>query len=161
MSDDSSTGPDQFEDPLSNYEPVEYASEFHRVLAEEPVSIISSKPFVQLTADASIGEAAQALAESKSSSLLVMEDQKLVGIFTERDILEKVADQFDQKTETPVREVMTSDPTVVYESDPVGMAVAAIAVAGHRHVPLLKLDGTVMGILSPKHVLGCLREHLD
>ncbi|NND96813.1 MAG: CBS domain-containing protein [Pirellulaceae bacterium] len=161
MADDAPTEPDQFEDPLSNYEPVEYATEFQRVLAEESVSIIRSKPFVQLTADSSIREATQALAESKVSSLLVVEDQKLVGIFTERDFLEKVAEQFPQKSTSPVREVMTSDPMVVYETDPIGTAVAAIAVAGHRHVPVLKMDGTVMGILSPKRVLACLREHLD
>lgn len=161
MSDDAPTGPDSFEDPLSNFEPVEYASNFQRVLAEEPISNIPSRPFIQLTADASIGEATQALAESNVSSLLVVEDEKLVGIFTERDILEKVADQYSQKSASPVREVMTSDPTVVYESDPIGMAVAAIAVAGHRHVPVLKMDGTVMGILSPKRVLASLREHLD
>jgi CBS domain-containing protein len=158
---DAPTGPDEFEDPLSDYEPVEYASEFHRVLAEESVSIIPSKPFIQVTADSSIGEAVQGLAESKVSSLLVVEDKELVGIFTERDILEKVAEQFPQKSASPVREIMTSDPTVVYETDPIGTAVAAIAVAGHRHVPVLKMDGTVLGILSPKRVLACLREHLD
>jgi CBS domain-containing protein len=161
MTDDAPTEADPFEDPLSNYEPVEYASEFHRVLAEESVSIIPSKPFVQVTADSTIGEATQALADSKVSSLLVVDDHKLVGIFTERDILEKVADKFPEQSASPVREVMTSDPTVVYETDPIGTAVAAIAVAGHRHVPVLKMDGTVMGILSPKRLLASLRQHLD
>lgn len=160
MKDASQTDPDAFEDPLSDYEPAEYKSELHRVLAEDTVSSLESSPFVQVTAASSIREAVQALHESKVSSLLVVEDDKLVGIFTERDMLEKVADQYAQQASHPVREVMTSSPTVVYETDPVGTAVAAIAVAGHRHVPVLKIDGTIAGIVSPRRVLSFLNTHL-
>ena len=157
---DAQIDPDAFEDPLSNYEPAVYASELHRVLAEEPVSAIQSQPFVKVSVDASIQEAMQALSESEVSSLLVVDKEKLVGIFTERDVLENIAEHLPQLSSTPVREVMTSDPTVVYESDPVGTAVAAIAIAGHRHVPVLRIDGSVLGIVSPRRVLECLNKHV-
>lgn len=153
--------PDAFSDPLSNYEPSEYASEIHRLLAEESVSVVPSTPFVQVAADATTEQAIQALHESKVSSLLVVDGSKLVGIFTERDVLEKAAGRLSELADQPVADVMTADPTVVYESDPVGTAVAAIAVAGHRHVPVLKMDGSVMGILSPKRVLSFLRTKMS
>ena len=156
----SPSDPDEFEDPLSDFEPTEFPSELHRVLGEESVSAVQSKPYSQVSVTSTIAEAIESLHDSKVSSLLVVEDRKLVGIFTERDVLEKVADQYPQMASRPVGEVMTSNPTVVYETDPVGTAVAAIAVAGHRHVPVLKMDGSVMGIVSPKRVLSFLNPHL-
>jgi signal-transduction protein with cAMP-binding, CBS, and nucleotidyltransferase domain len=157
----SSSDPAEFEDPLSDFEPVVYASELHRVLGEETVDAVQSKPWTQVSVSATIAEAVVLLHESKVSSLLVVDGEKLVGIFTERDVLEKVADQFSKLASHPVGEVMTSNPTVVYETDPVGTAVAAIAVAGHRHVPVLKMDGSLLGIVSPKRVLSFLNPHLD
>jgi len=150
-----------FEDPLSNYEPASYSSALQRVLAEEPVSEVPSKPFAQVEADACVGDAVKVLHDAQVSSLLVMENGKLVGIFTERDVLESVAERFSRVASASVREVMTCDPTVVYECDPVGTALEAVAVAGHRHVPVLSLDGTPIGVISPCRLLRFLETYLD
>ena len=160
MAETSPNASDDFDDPLNDFEPTEYSSELHRALAEDTVAAIQSSPFIQVTSESSIHDAHQALEELSASSLLVVEGEKLVGIFTERDFLEKVADRISQLSQEPVRDVMTSNPSVVYESDPVGTAVAAIAVEGHRHVPVLKLDGSVMGIVSPKRILRFLEERM-
>ncbi|WP_182866088.1 CBS domain-containing protein [Rhodopirellula sp. JC639] len=161
MSGTPQSDPDDFDDPLSNYEPTQYASELHRVLAEESIDSMRSTPIAEVTADTTIRDATKKLSELKVSSLLVIDDEKLVGIFTERDVLEKVAENYQELVDHPVSEVMSADPTVVYETDPVGMALAGIAVAGHRHVPVLKMDGTVLGIVSPKRVLRHLSPNLD
>ncbi len=150
-----------FRDPLSDYESPEYASELQRALGEELVCEIQCRPYVHVRASAPIRQAVQALHGSHSSSLLVVDDGKVVGIFTERDVLERVAEQFQKLASHPVREVMTCDPTVVYESDPVGTALAAIAVAGHRHVPVLKVDATLDGIVSPRRVFHFLEKHFE
>ncbi len=152
---------DTFEDPLSNYEPVEYKSELQRVLAEDPVTEIQLESDFIVEADTSIGEAIRLMHAKQVSCLLVVDGRALVGVFSERDVLERVAERFDQLSAAPVRLVMTSDPTVVYESDPVGAAVAAIAIAGHRHVPVLKLDGTPTGIVSPRCLLRFLEQYFD
>ncbi len=156
MSDVSQLDPEAFEDPLSNYEPAEYPSELHRALAEDSVDGIESRPFVRVSASAPIRDALQAMHGLGVSSLLVVRDHNVVGIFTERDVLEKVAERFETLASDPVSSVMTSDPTVIYESDPAAAAVAAIAIAGHRHVPVLTVDGTVAGIISPLRVIHYL-----
>lgn len=153
MSDVFNSDPEVFVDPLSNYDPIEYPSELHRVLAEESVSAIESRPFVQVSSTTPIRDAVQSMYGLGISSLLVVRDQEVVGIFTERDILEKVAERFERLAAQPVSQVMTSDPTVVYESDSVATAVAAIAVAGHRHVPVLTFTGTPAGVVSPLRVI--------
>ncbi len=161
MNDVSRFTLDAFEDPLSDFEPPEYSCEFQRVLAEESVSALASQPYVHIRASAPIRQAVQALHGSHASSLLVTDNGKVVGIFTERDVLERVAEQFSKLASRPVREVMTTEPTVVYECDPVGTALAAIAVAGHRHVPVLRVDGTLEGIVSPRCVFDFLEQYFE
>ncbi len=143
---------DAFEDPLSNFEPTEYESEVARALAEDPVTVIELTPDVRVGVDTPVREAIRILHDRQVSSLMVVEAEKLVGIFTERDFLERVAEQFPKWEDVSIGQVMTPHPTVVYESDPVGAAVAAIAIAGHRHVPVIDADGKPLGIVSPRRV---------
>ena len=152
MPEFSRIDPSAFDDPLSDYEPVEYASELERAFAEETVDAIQLRPFAQISPSASVCEAIQALHESEVSSLLVVEEGGLVGIFTERDVLERVVERYRKLSDTAVSDVMTTDPTVIYETDPAAAAVAAIAVAGHRHVPVLGVDDTLLGVVSPRRV---------
>ena len=160
MTDEQSPDPTEFEDPLSDFEPAQYASELERALAEETVAKIQLKPYLQFSPDTSVNEAVRQLHESKVASALVVDDNgNLVGLFTERDVLERVAEGFERNTKQPVSEVMTSEPTVVYESDPAATAIAAIAVEGHRHVPVLDIDGKVLGLASPRRVFDFMVKH--
>lgn len=152
MTDFSET---EFEDPLSNYEPTAYDSPCEQALGERLVSELNAQPMVTVSSDLTVSEAIHKLRESKISSLLVVDDEKLLGIFTERDILEQVAENFASVADQPVTEFMTKDPLVVYSSDPASTALAAIAVAGYRHVPVLDGDA-VVGILSPRRVFAFL-----
>ena len=151
----------EFEDPLSDYEPIQYESELHRALAEELVDQIESKPFIQVTPSTTIRQSIRALHESKVSSLLVVDEGKLVGIFTERDVLERVAEQYPKMADTAVSEVMTTNPTVIYETDPAAVALAAIAVGGHRHVPVMAVNNMIQGIVSPKRVFRFIEKYYD
>ncbi|NNE01327.1 MAG: CBS domain-containing protein [Pirellulaceae bacterium] len=151
----------EFKDPLSDYEPVAYDSELHRALAEDTVDALTSQPCIEVEPSATVGEAIDRLHAANASSLLVVSDGKVVGIFTGRDVLEKVAERYANWADTAVGEVMTANPTVVYQTDPVAIALAAIAVAGHRHVPVLAIDGTSRGILSPRRVFDFIEKHFD
>lgn len=148
----------EFEDPLENYEPQEYGDSVAEALAEETVASIRSKPYAEISPDKPVYGALQALAGLKVASLLVVKDQKLVGVFTERDALERVASRYHDVKHLPVREVMTANPVVVYETDPAGAALSAIAVAGYRHVPVLDIHDHVVGVISPHRVFEFLQK---
>ncbi len=148
---------EDFVDPLSNYEPRQYSDAIQEALAEETVAAIRSRPHAEISPDNTIYSALQALAGLQVASLLVVDKGRLVGVFTERDVLERVALRFDEVKDRPVREVMTSNPVVVYESDPAGAALSAIAVAGFRHVPVVDLNGAVVGVISPRRVFEFLQ----
>ena len=146
-------------DPLSDFEPVEYASELERAFVEDCVEAIEAKPFLQISPSTPVHEAVEMLNDSGASSLLVVKDERLAGIFTERDVLEKIAEQYPRLLNEPVEKFMTADPTIIYQSDPAASAAAAIAVAGHRHVPVLDLNENVQGIVSPRRVFDFIEKH--
>ena len=68
--------------------------------------------------------------------LLVTEGGALVGIFTDRDAILKVAGQ--RRKRPHVGEVMTHDPVILRSGDPVAVAIHKMAVGGFRHVPIVK-----------------------
>lgn len=150
-----------FEDPLSDYEPREYASELKRALVEDTVDEMQCRPLLQIRPTATIRQAVQTMAGSVTGSLMVVDEGRVIGIFTERDVLERVAEQFEKWANRPVSEVMTTDPTVVYETDPAAAAVAAIAIAGHRHVPVVGMDDRLVGVVSPRRVFDFIEKHDD
>ena len=160
MIDVPMSDPDQFEDPLSNFEPVKFDDELERALMEEPVSAIQSQPFFEIEVSTPIRHAVQVLQRRNVSSLLVVDAGRLVGIFTERDVLERVAERFASISSAPVGDVMTPNPLVVFDTDSAATALAAIAAAGYRHVPVLNQLQEVVGILSPRRVFAFIEHRL-
>lgn len=144
--------PEEFEDPLENFDPKTYDDPLEKALAEQSVSAINSHPYARISPDATVYEALQKLGELQHACLLVEENESLVGVFSDRDVLKKVALEFDEVKDRPVRDFMTTDPVVVYETDSSAAALTVMAVLGFRHVPVLDLDDKIVGIISPQRV---------
>ncbi|MCA9258898.1 MAG: CBS domain-containing protein [Planctomycetales bacterium] len=158
MADQKQVNPDvaEFEDPLCNYEPAKFDDAIAQALAERPVADIQIHPYSQVTSRTTVRRAMQALSGLRISSLLVIDHDKLTGVFTERDVLERVADRFEELCDRPISEVMTTNPVVVRDTDPLGAALAAIVAGGYRHVPVINWDDKVVGIVSPRRVVSAL-----
>jgi len=155
-----SPDPEQFQDPLENYEPRTYADKLEQALAEQTAAEIHSTPFVSLPPQTPVREAIQRLAELHVASLLIAEQGKLVGVFSDRDVLDKVALEYDDVIDRPVSEVMAREPVFVYDTDFAGAVLSVMAVSGYRHVPVLTLDKKIVGIASPQRVSEFLEQYL-
>jgi signal-transduction protein with cAMP-binding, CBS, and nucleotidyltransferase domain len=83
---------------------------------------------------------------------LVLEDGKLVGIFTERDLLNKLTGKDAVAQQTVVRELMSVNPETLSETDSVATAVNKMSIGRYRHIPVRKSDGSYT-VTSIKHVL--------
>lgn len=162
-----SRGPQQpaegepFQDPLENYEPRTYADPLEEALAERTVEEMPLRPFTTIAPEASVRRALSVLAGLEISCLLVAEEGHLLGVFSERDVLSRVALRYDQVKDRAVREVMTPDPVHVYSTDSVAAALCVMAVSGYRHVPVLDPDETLVGIASPQRITAFLQEHFE
>jgi CBS domain-containing protein len=151
--------PDDFQDPLENYEPKTYDDPLEQALADETVVAIRHEPFVTISPDMLVQEAVEKLAGLHVACLLVAEDNKLVGIFSDRDVLDKVTLEYDEVKDRPVRDVMTDSPIYVHEGDSAAAALSVMAVSGYRHVPVLATGGDLVGIISPQRVTAFLQQH--
>ena len=153
---------EEFQDPLENYDPPTYQDPLERALAEEEVTAIQASPYAVIAATATVDEALKKLVGDEIACLLVEDDQhKLVGVFSDRDVLDKVALEYQDVKNRPVRDVMTSQPVYVYQTDSAAAALSVMAVSGYRHVPVVDLNEKIVGIISPKRVARFLNKHLD
>lgn len=157
--DDISPDGKEFQDPLENYDPRRYGGPLERALAEETVAAIQSTPYVSIPPEMPIHEALGRLAALHVACLLVEKDDRLVGVFTDRDALDQVALEFDEVKDQPVSSVMTKDPVYVNDSDSSAAALSVMAVSGYRHVPVLGLDGKTLGIASPQRITAFLQRY--
>ena len=152
------TAPSEEFDPLSNFDPKTYQDALEESLSENTVAEIRHSPHTTIRPHQTVAEAIQLLAAQHVSCLLVEQEGKLMGVFSDRDALNKAALE-PENMQRPVREVMNANPTYVYDQDPVAAALCVMAVAGYRHVPVLDLNEKVVGIVSPQRVTEFLSTH--
>lgn len=150
---------DEFADPLENYDAPVYADALEEALATRTVADLEALPCETIPADMSISEAVKKLAAIHHACLLVEEEGRLAGLFTDRDLLDRVVLEYEDCRDQPVRTVMTPDPVYVSESDCPAAVLAVMAVSGFRHVPVLNADGMIAGVVSPRRITEFLLEH--
>ena len=97
--------------------------------------------------DASITETIRLMNDQNIGAMLVMEDDDLVGIFTERDALTKVLPEGIDPISTKISEVMTKEPVCVDPSTTVEEAMSIVTNRRVRHLPILH-NGKLVGIVS-------------
>jgi CBS domain-containing protein len=154
------TQPGTFEDPLKNYDPLDSTDPLERGLCLDRVDVVQVKPFTTLDADATIQDALALMAKHEIACLLITQHDKLVGIFSERDVLNRVAHRYDEIKFKPVRDYMTDKPAAVYETDSPAKALNLMATGGFRHVPILNVEDKVVGIIGPRRVTAYLQKLL-
>ena len=94
--------------------------------------------------------AVQAMNARRVGAALVLEDDRLVGVFTERDVLRAVAEGL--VPETVVGEWMTRGPETIEPDEPAEHAAVLMIHGGFRHLPVVE-EGKVVGILSIRDLM--------
>jgi CBS domain-containing protein len=100
-----------------------------------------------VTPENSVLEAVQKMNQEHVGALLVCSEGKLVGIFTERDVLIRVVDHGRDPAATRVAEVMTRELVVVKPSTTVEEAMAVVTEKRCRHLPVME-EGELRGLVS-------------
>ena len=122
-----------------------------RSVMEDDLSKLEQE-FLDVSPDMPVDEVIKCMKEARLGCALVLDRGKLVGIFTERDILNKLTGR-DAATQTSeVKSLMSADPEILRETDSVATALNKMSLGRYRHIPFVKADGSY-AVTSIKHVL--------
>lgn len=115
--------------------------------------IIKDQEVVSATAGTTVLEAAQLMKRRKVGAVMVVENELLVGIFTERDALFRVVAEGRDAQHTQLSEVMTRSPQALHPDKPFGDALRMMHQCAFRHVPVVE-EGRPVGMISARDALG-------
>lgn len=135
-----------------------YPTELSRDLKVDSVSRLEPTEARAIATAATAADAVAAMREFGVGCLLVTEFGRVVGIFTERDLLTRVLAP-GRSLDTPMRACMTADPVTVAPKDSVRTAVRRMQKGGYRHLPVVDEGGRPVGMLSARRVVHYLVEH--
>ena len=135
------------------------AESFHLNLNDETVDHAWPKQPICVAPDSSVSDAMALLKQHRTGSVLVVRDEKLVGIFTERDALRMMAEgaSFD----TPISKVMIENVTSLSAGDSVGTAIAKMSAGKYRRLPIVDDSGKPVGLLTTTGILHYMVEHFQ
>jgi CBS domain-containing protein len=102
--------------------------------------------------DTTVREAAALMAKRGVGAILVIQEKRLVGIFTERDIVFRVVARGLETSGTRLAEVMTPDPKTIAPDKAYGVAMLTMHENGFRHLPVIE-NGVPIGIVSSRSAL--------
>lgn len=106
----------------------------------------------------SLQETLRLMRQERAGCVLVCDGEKLVGIFTERDVLDKLIGRGISESE-PVDSFMTREPACLRPSDSLGEAVRLMTEGGYRHIPLLDERGHRAGLIAARDIVNYVAEH--
>jgi CBS domain-containing protein len=127
------------------------------VTAIDVVSLEMDTPVV-VDVDTPLSEVIQQMRDGSYGCALVCRDGKLDGVFTERDVLNKVVG-IDGIADHPISEFMTPHPVSVPENAPVRNAIRVMVREGFRNMPIVDPEGGVISCVRHKDLVRFLVEH--
>ena len=116
-------------------------------------SLVTAEP------SSTVAEAATIMGERHVGSTLVMEGGRLVGIFTERDIVRALSQDFDAPGH-PISHWMTRDPRTIAKDVSVEEALEIMFAGGFRHLPVAEGE-TVLGMVSMRDLSRATAERAE
>jgi CBS domain-containing protein len=107
----------------------------------------ATQKIISIAPENTVLDALKLMAEHRIGALAVMQGDKLVGIFSERDYAREVALQGRSSKTTLISEVMTTKLIIGAPADPVDKAMSLMSDKRIRHLPVIE-DGHMLGMLS-------------
>ena len=118
-----------------------------------------TKAVVMDSSEETLAEAAARMREQQTGSLLVMDADRLLGIFTERDLLKAIASGLDPKQAT-IKDIMTTDLVTVEPTTTLREAAHIMASKWIRHLPVIDQE-KVVGVISQRDLTGVVAQLLN
>ncbi|PID44515.1 MAG: histidine kinase [Proteobacteria bacterium] len=125
------------------------------------VKSVMQTNLVTTSPDNTVSEVAEKMKEYKLGAILLVDNDGLFGIFTERDLLNRVVAEGKDPASTKVSEVATKDPIVVRENAHIKDCALILKNEGFRHLPVVNEDNAHVGIVSSRDFFQYMTDELE
>lgn len=123
------------------------------MLAVASVGDLATRPCAKVSADTPLSTVVDEMKSHGRGCVLVVDDSKLVGIFTERDVLNRIDHSNRAWAERAVGDIMTRTPAVIRPDDSLAEAIRRLTEGHHRHLPVVDERG-IRGLISIRDILS-------
>jgi CBS domain-containing protein len=135
---------------------------FDSALLRQPVGALPVKTALVVAPETTVTEAMRRMQDEHRGCVLVTDDgtdnSKLIGIFTERDVLFRIVDRGRNPAALPIGDVMTANPECLSIRSGVAYALNMMSVGGFRHVPVVDDEHRPAFVISVRNVVEFLVE---
>jgi CBS domain-containing protein len=135
---------------------------FDTRLLREPTSVLPVRKPIVLSRFHTVTDAIRAMQSEHRGVVLVTDDgtmhSRVVGIFTERDVLFRVVDQGRNPATVALSELMTADPECLRDDQAIAEVLRMMSVGGFRHVPIVDAEGRPVCVVAVRDVVEFLVE---
>ncbi len=141
--------------------PSEQAEGERRHFHDVTLSDLEPQEPLKVSGDTTVADALQLMKAQRHGAVFVVDgDNRLLGIFTERDLLTKFALGERPVDSTPISDVMTTEPDSVTAASSLSSALYMMGSHGYRHVPVVDGENHLIGFTSVRGTLDYLRTHV-
>jgi CBS domain-containing protein len=132
--------------------------ELAEAISNEPLRALNPVSPVAVSPTTSVGEAIRLLAERNIGCVLVASGEDLLGIFSERDALRRIGNDYHDVVDRPISEFMTPAPQTLTLDDSIAFALNRMDINDFRHIPVQQ-DGRTVGIISVRDCIAYVTKH--
>lgn len=118
------------------------------VTIDDPITSLELQKMVVVENDTTVARVIELFQAEGVACVLVTENGKLSGIFTERDVIMKLAGKGFDYAKEAVNDYMTKSPDVLRSDDPIAFALNRMTDGGYRHVPITDSKGKPVGLVG-------------
>jgi len=122
----------------------------------DPIKILPKNKFVSMPESTPLIDVIDKLRNYSMGCVLLEHDNKISGIFTERDAMKKVLGRRLDLDNEVISNFMTKEPECLQIDDPISYALNKMVSGGYRHVPLVDENKNPLGVLSMQNIINHL-----
>jgi CBS domain-containing protein len=123
-----------------------------------PIKTLDLKKVVAVEPDASLRQCIETMLARHFGCLLVVKNQQLKGIFTERDVLLKIAGEKIDLAKAKVEDYMSPNPVTLTMNDPIIAALRLMHQGGYRHISIVNENNEPVSVLSIRDIVHYIVE---
>ena len=122
----------------------------------DPLSTLTQEKFIVLNEQATLRDAIDSIQKYHIGCILLENNHKITGIFTERDIVQHIVGNRHNLEKECVADYMTKSPDVLHFQDPIAFALNKMISGGYRHIPIVDKKEKPIGVIAMENIINHL-----